>query len=197
MELIIKEPKDLKELKLLLQDYENIPNNFSVAVEINIFDKEKKWVFMRRGPGCKDGRFKLEGIGGGVEKYDTNFISALTREIKEEVGELAKIKIKKFLYARTEEVYDLNEKTNKFWIILSYIGILESGELQIKEKTKNLGYERYLINEIDKNELTDCAKSAYDKISSNWEEIDTVLEKFIKNKKRLIYILWKNFKKDV
>ena len=177
MELIIKEPKDLKELKLLLQDYENIPNNFSVAVEINIFDKEKNWVFMRRGPGCKDGRFKLEGIGGSVEKYDTNFISALTREIKEEVGEFAKIKIKKFLYARTEEVYDLNEKTNKFWIILSYIGILESGELQIKEKTKNLGYERYLINEIDKNELTDYAKSAYDKISSNWEEIDTLLEK--------------------
>lgn len=178
MELDINEPKDMKELKILLKDNKNIPDKFYVAVESNIFDKSNKWIFMRRGPGCKDGRFKLEGIGGGVEEKDNNFREALKRELGEEAGTNANILIKKFLYARTEEVYDLHQKVNKFWIILSYIGTLESGELEVKEKSKNLGYERYSINEIDTKELTDCAKSVYEKILNNWQEI----EKCIKNK---------------
>lgn len=150
-ELKIEEPKDMQELKEILKDNKTIPNKFYVAVESNIFDKDNKWIFMRRGPGCKDGRFKLEGIGGGVEETDNNFREALRREISEEAGDEAKIEIKRFLFARTEEVFDLHKKENKFWIILSYIGKLKSGELQIKEKTKNLGYERYAINEIDTN----------------------------------------------
>ena len=174
MELNIKEPKDIKELQLLLEN-NCIPSNFYVAVEINIFDKDNKWIFMRRGPGCKDGRFKLEGIGGGVEDTDTNFREALLREIKEEAGTEAQIIIKNFLFARTEKVYDLHKKEDKFWIILSYIGVLKSGNLQIMEKTKNLGYEKYNINEINTKELTDCAKSAYEKISNNWKELEKEL----------------------
>lgn len=175
MELNIKEPKDMKELKMLVRNNKDIPEIFYVAVESNLFSKDKKWIFMRRGSGCKDGRFKLEGIGGGVEDEDHSFIEALKREISEEAGTDANISIKKFLFARTEVVFDLHKKINKFWIILSYIGVLESGELQIKEKTKNLGYERYAINEIDTNELTDCAKSAYEKISNNWNKIEKLI----------------------
>ncbi len=176
MELDIKEPIDIFHLKLLLKDFKEIPENFYVAVEINIFDADKKWIFMRRGPACKDNRFKLEGVGGGVEDEDLNFVRALKREITEEVGTNANIIIKKFLYARTEVVYDLIEKVNKFWIILSYIGILKSGELQVMEKDKNLGYERYGINEIDVNELTSCAKSVYIKIKDEWNKIKKIID---------------------
>lgn len=176
MELNIREPKNMDDLKELIKGNGNIPEKFYVAVESNIFDKDNKWIFMRRGPGCKDGRLKLEGIGGGVEETDNNFRSALHREIEEESGKEATINIKKFLYARTEEVFDLHEKVNKFWIILSYIGTLEKGELKVMEENKNLGYERYSIDKINTNELTDCAKSAYAKISKDWEKIKEILE---------------------
>lgn len=176
MELKLEEPKDIKELEQIVKEIDIIPEKFYVAVEANIFDKDKKWIFMRRGPGCKDGRFKLEGIGGGVEKEDSNFREALKREISEESGNEAVINIRKFLYARTEEVFDLHKNINKFWIILSYIGVLESGELKVMEKDKNLGYERYSIDEIKKEELTQCAKSAYQKIRENWEELQNVID---------------------
>ncbi len=175
MELKIKEPKDMKDLKEMLKDNDSIPEKFYVAVEANIFSKDKKWILMRRGPGCKDGRLKLEGIGGGIEENDKNFIEGLKREISEEAGTDAKIDIRKFLFARTEEVFDLHKNINKFWIILSYVGVLENGELKVMEKNKNLGYEIYDINKIKIAELTQCANSAYKKIKENWEEIEKII----------------------
>lgn len=177
MELKIEEPKDMQELKELVKDIKQIPDNFYVAVESSIFDKDGKWILMRRGPGCKDGRFKLEGIGGGIEPTDLSFIDGLKREIQEEAGNKSKISIQKFLFARVEEVFDINANIKKVWIILSYIAILESGELEIMENDKNLGYERYNISEIDTNELTQCAKASYEKIKTEWENIRKLIVK--------------------
>ena len=50
MELKIREPKDMKELKELLKANSSIPEEYYVAVETNIFSKDKKWILMRRGP---------------------------------------------------------------------------------------------------------------------------------------------------
>lgn len=80
MELKIAEPKDMLELKEKIKEL-GLPEKFYVAVESNIFDENKNWVLMRRGPGCKDGRLKLEGVGGGIEETDSNFIQGLKREI--------------------------------------------------------------------------------------------------------------------
>lgn len=175
MELKIKEPKNLEELKEWIKDKQDIPEIFYVAVESSIFDKDNKWILMRRGHGCKDGRLKLEGIGGEIESSDKTFIEGLKREISEEAGDEAQINIRKFLYARTEKVFDLHANIDKVWIILSYVAVLESGELVIMEKDKNLGYERYEIDKININELTECAKSTYEKIKLNWEEIKTII----------------------
>lgn len=153
MELKITEPIDMLELKEKAKEL-GLPEKFYVAVEANIFDENKKWVLMRRGPGCKDGRLKLEGIGGGIEETDSSFIQGLKREIAEEAGIDAEIEIKGFLYARTEEIFDLHANVNKLWIILSYIAVLKGGEMKIIEPDKNLGYERFNIDEIDTNELT-------------------------------------------
>lgn len=174
MELQITEPRDMADLKEKIKGL-GLPDKFYVAVESNIFDENKKWVLMRRGPGCKDGRFKLEGIGGGIEETDTNFIEGLKREIAEEAGHDADIEIKGFLYARTEEVFDLHANINKLWIILSYIAVLKGGEMKIIEPDKNLGYERYNIEEIDTNELTQCANSAYQKIKENLEKVNSII----------------------
>lgn len=50
MELKIKEPKDMEELERALKSNYSIPEEFYVAVETNIFSKDKKWILMRRGP---------------------------------------------------------------------------------------------------------------------------------------------------
>ena len=117
----------------------------------------------------------LKELEGGVEKEDRNFKESLKREISEEAGTKANVDIRKFLFARTEEVFDLHKNINKFWIILSYIGVLESGELQVMEPSKNLGYETYSINEVDVKELTQCANSAFIKIKENWKEIENII----------------------
>lgn len=176
MELKIKEPKNMDDLRELIKDKQEIPENFYVAVESSIFDKDNKWILMRRGPGCKDGRFKLEGIGGGMEAGDATFVDGLKREISEEAGDKALIAVKKFLYARMEKVFDLHAKMEKVWVILSYIAVLEAGDLLVMEKDKNLGYERYEIDKVNPEELTDCAKSTYAKIKENWDEIKELIE---------------------
>ena len=176
MELEIKEPKNMDELREFIKDNQEIPEKFYVAVESSIFDKDKKWILMRRGPGCKDGRFKLEGIGGGIEATDTTFRDGLRREISEEAGDEAVINVKKFLYARTEKVFDLHANVEKVWIILSYVAVLEKGELLVMEKDKNLGYERYEMDKVNLEELTDCARSTYAKMKANWDVIKEVIE---------------------
>lgn len=175
MELNIKEPKDEKELIEMVSNMIEIPEKIYIAVEANIFSKDKKLIYHRRGPKCKTGRFKLEGIGGRVEESDLTFRDAIKREISEEVGSKANISIKKFLYARTEIVLDLEKNINKFWIIMSYIATLEDGELKVMEKEKNLGYERYRLEEIDINELSQPAKSSYEKIKENWDKIKLII----------------------
>ena len=70
MQLYIPEVKDMKELKEILKDNNNIAKDYKVAVIVYAFDKNNKIIFQRRGPGCRDERFKLETIGGRVKEDD-------------------------------------------------------------------------------------------------------------------------------
>lgn len=161
MELFSHEIRDMNELKEVLKNNKETPENYNVAVIAAVFDKENKLIMQRRGPKCRDERFKLEGIGGGVKNEDKDFRSALNREILEEAGEDAVIKIEKFITAIGESTLDLRENKEKYWILLLYKGILEEGKLKIMEPEKNLGFERYKIGELDENELSSAAKKLY------------------------------------
>lgn len=167
MELFSDEVKNMKELEQILQNKKGIPKEYKVAVIVFAFDKDKKLILQRRGPGCRDERFKLEGIGGGVKPTDPDFRSALHREIVEEVGENAQISIDTFITAIGEKTLDLRDNKEKYWILLAYKGTLQDGELEIAEPDKNLGYERYVLDEVDENELSVAAKNFY----KSWKKI--------------------------
>lgn len=161
MELFIQEVKDMKELKEVLKDNNEISKNYEVAVIVYAFDKDNKIIFQRRGPDCRDERLKLETIGGRVKENDIDFRKALKREIIEEVGTGADIEIDEFITATYATTFDNRYNKEQTWIYIVYKGILKSGELKIAEPNKCLGYERYKIGEVDENELSNGAKELY------------------------------------
>ena len=162
MELFSQEVKNFEELKERLKNQNQVPSEYKVAVIVFAFDEENRLILQRRGPECRDERFKLEGIGGGVKTTDVDFRSALQREIIEEVGSKANIKVQEFITAIGEKTFDLRENKENYWILLAYKGAFESGELQILEPTKNLGYERYKIGDVKEEELSSAMTKFYE-----------------------------------
>ncbi|MCI8308884.1 MAG: NUDIX hydrolase [Clostridia bacterium] len=171
MELFSKEINDMNELKEVLKANNNISKEYEVAVIAYVFDKENKIIFQRRGPGCRDEILKLETIGGRVKDCDINFRTALYREILEEVGSDANIEIEEFITSTYAKTFDLRSNKEQEWIYLVYKGNLKSGNIHITEPTKNLGYERYKIGEVDENELSNGAKELYNIVSKKYKSL--------------------------
>lgn len=171
MQLYIPEVKDMKELKEMLKDNNNISEEYKVAVIVYAFDENNRIIFQRRGPGCRDERFKLETIGGRVKENDIDFRTALNREIVEEVGTGADIEIGEFITATYATTFDDRYHKEQPWIYLAYKGISKSGQLKIAEPDKCLGYERYKIGEVDEKELSDGAKELYKIVSEKYNDL--------------------------
>lgn len=168
MELFSKEVRDMKELKDVLKNRSDILEGYKVAVIVYAFDRDNKIIFQRRGLGCRDERLKLETIGGKVQENDIDFRSALNREIVEEVGIGANVKINEFVTATYVKTFDERYNKEQSWIYLVYKGDLISGDLQIAEPDKSLGYERYKIGEVNENELSNGAKELYRIVSKKY-----------------------------
>ena len=168
MKLFYNEVKDMKELNEVLKTNENISKEYEVAVIVYAFDNDNKIIFQRRGPGCRDERLKLETIGGRVKSSDANFREALEREITEEVGTKANIELEEFVVSTYAKTFDDRYQKEQSWIYLVYKGKLKSGELEISEPTKCLGYERYKIGEVNEEELSNGAKELYKIVSEKY-----------------------------
>lgn len=168
MKLFSNEVKNMNELKEVLKNNSEISKEYEVAVIVYAFDKENKIVFQRRGLGCRDEQLKLETIGGRVKKSDMDFRTALQREIKEEVGIDANIKLEEFIVATYAKTFDVRNNKEQNWIYLVYKGNLNSGELKIAEPDKCLGYERYKIGEVNENELSKGARELYNIVSEKY-----------------------------
>lgn len=171
MQLYIPEVKDMKELKEMLKDNNNISEEYKVAVIVYAFDENNRIIFQRRGPGCRDERLKLETIGGRVKENDIDFRTALNREIVEEVGTEANIEIGEFITATYATTFDDRYHKEQPWIYLAYKGISKSGQLKIVEPDKCLGYERYKIGEVDEKELSNGAKELYKIVSEKYNDL--------------------------
>lgn len=171
MQLYIPEVKDMKELKEMLKDNNNISEDYKVAVIVYAFDKDNRIIFQRRGPGCRDERLKLETIGGRVKEDDIDFRTALNREIVEEVGTEVNIEIGEFITSTYATTFDNRYDKEQPWIYLVYKGTLKSGELAITEPDKCLGYERYKIGEVDEKELSNGAKELYKIVSEKYNHL--------------------------
>ena len=171
MQLYISEVKNMKELKEILKDNNIIAKDYKVAVIVYAFDENNKIIFQRRGPGCRDERFKLETIGGRVKEDDIDFRTALNREIIEEVGAEANIEIGEFITSTYATTFDNRYDKEQPWIYLVYKGTLKSGELTIAEPDKCLEYERYKIGEVDEKELSNGAKELYKIVSEKYSDL--------------------------
>jgi len=168
MKLFSQEVKDTKELQKVLQAHQEVEEEYKVAVILYAFDSQGRIIFQRRGPGCSDERMKLESIGGKVQADDPDFRSALQREITEEVGEKADISIDEFVVSTYAKTFDQKRNKEQAWVYLAYKGTLKSGELQITEPEKNLGYERYKKGELDEAELSKGARELYQFIKEKY-----------------------------
>lgn len=168
MKLFLDEVKNMRELKEKLNENDNIQQEYKVAVIVYAFDEDNRIIFQRRGPGCRDERFKLETIGGRVKEDDIDFRSALYREIVEEVGNEANIEIEEFITSTYAKTYDTRNNKEQAWVYLAYKGKLKSGELKIAEPDKCLGYEKYKIGKVDENELSNGAKELYKIVSEKY-----------------------------
>ncbi len=168
MKLFSQEVKDMNELNEVLKNNNEVSKDYEVAVIVYAFDSENKIVFQRRSLGCRDEQLKLETIGGRVKKSDINFRTALQREIAEEVGTDADIELEEFIVSTYAKTFDVRNNKEQDWIYLVYKGNLKSGELKIAEPNKCLGYERYKIGEVDKNELSNGARELYNIVSDKY-----------------------------
>lgn len=169
MRVLEEEVENRKELE---ETVENLPESYSIAAEALLFDRQMKWVLMKRGPECRDEVGKLEGIGGEVEDQDDSFREAVRREIEEEVGEKAGIEIVDFFEVR-KDVPDSGET----WLVVSFICILNSGELRVMEPGKNEGFHRVDVEEIDPGKLSSSAKSARESLLEGREKVESKLKK--------------------
>ena len=158
----------MKELEGILKNNNLVSKEYEVAVIVYAFDKENKIIFQRRVLGCRDEQLKLETIEGRVKNNDIDFRIALQREITQEVGTEANIKVEDFIIATYAKTYDTRYNKEQSWIYLVYKGSLESGQLEIAEPDKCLGYERYEIGEVDENELSNGAKELYRIVSEKY-----------------------------
>lgn len=175
MYLSKKSVRNIEELKKELSSIENIPSEYSIAVEGLIFSSNLEWILMKRGKGCRDEIGKLEGVGGRL-KNDNTFIEALQREIQEEVGENAEIIILSFFEIRKDTVWDVRLNKEKNWIIISFVCSYKNGELKIMEPTKNDGFFFKKLSDINVNELSSSSCSAYQSIIKRQNEIINILK---------------------
>lgn len=146
------EVRNVDELVAKLIDIDSL-KKIKVAVVCFIFNKQGQVILNRRGPGARDDVGKLQAVGGSVNKSDADFLSALKREILEETDN-NDIKISKFIGAYHDRKMDNETKEVVDWIILGYIGILESGSLINVEKNRSVDFETFSLNDINPEELS-------------------------------------------
>jgi len=127
-----------------------------------ITDKEGKIILQRRGPESRDENYMLEDIGGALEISDKNIREGLKREIKEEVGDIAKVVVDKFIggFLNTKHDNRIDEDIN--WLFMVYKCNYIDGELKIKEKGKCLGYEFIDRDELNRNDIALSTKYYWD-----------------------------------
>lgn len=103
MRLLDNEPQNRDELVMMLKNKPGMPDEYSIAVEGLVFNSNYEWILEHRGGKACDEVGKYEGIGGRFEN-DKSFREALEREIREEVGDDADIRILRFLEVKHDIV---------------------------------------------------------------------------------------------
>ena len=157
--LFTDEVKDMNELVQKLATLKIEFSKIKVAAVCFIFDKDNNLILHRRGPGARDAVGKVQAIGGSVNNDDVDFREALARELREEAGSQAVIRVDGFIGALLDGKVDRYSGEYIDWIILGYHGTLEGGELINSEPERCVGFEKAPLTGFAEEDLTDTAKT--------------------------------------
>ena len=170
MELNIKEPRDIEELRKVIKNMDSIPEDFVIRIENNIFSIDGKWLLRE-----KDGKFENINVLLGEDKGNKqSFRSELRKQIERFKGKWD-VDIKKLLYARLDNSDLPGEKP---CLTLSYLSVLETGNSADIERWKNAGFIWQDIGKVDRTQLTPDTSYTYGVIRQNEQEIQNLLRKY-------------------
>lgn len=125
-------------------------SNYKIGVIAHIIDKDGNILLQQRGVKSRDENGLYEDVGGKVDKDDTDYKSAIEREIKEEMGDDVNIKL-------TNPVgvwYVPKKDTN--WLFIVFKGTYLDGNIKIMEPDKCMGYKFFTYDEaVESNMLSE------------------------------------------
>lgn len=131
---------------------------YQYAVVTILKDKNDRFILQRRGRKARDEAGRLEEIGGAFEDSDITLDNAIKREIIEEVGSKATIRVGEVIGKFLNTKYDLRTNQVLNWLFVLYESFYEGGELEIAEPEKCDGYEFYTYDELPMNEMSESSK---------------------------------------
>ncbi len=150
-----REVIDSNDLKKYLSSKNIDLGDYSPAVITLFLDKNGKILLQRRGPKSRDEFGKLQDIGGEVESSDLTFRDALSREIREEVGNEVDYTINRLVGAALITKFNPRILKNVKWLFLLYECSYISGELKCNEDGKSIGYEWYTYDDLPLDEIAE------------------------------------------
>lgn len=122
-------------------------DNQRIGVIAHIEDKNGKILLQQREIKSRDENGLYEDVGGSVENSDVDFKSAIIREMQEEMGNDANIK----LFDSTSIYHCYKKNTN--WIFVIFKGEYIDGNINIMEPEKCLGYKFFTYDEAINSDL--------------------------------------------
>jgi len=176
MRLSNNEVNSIEELEQTVAASSAGRTRYSVAVEGLIFNDKLEWILLHRGGAARDEVGKFEGIGGRYEG-DVDFRTALIREIAEELGNDARVKIVGFVEVKHDRVMKEKEGkvTSEDWVILSFLCKHINGKLSVMEPEKNMGFKYVKDLQIDPAKLSSSAQQSLSSLRENWDKFRALL----------------------
>lgn len=127
--------------------------NQRLGVIVEIKDSNGKILLQQRGAKSRDENGFYECVGGSIENSDIDFKAAILREMQEEMGKEAIIKLKD-----TTDICHI-PKNDTNWVFVIFQGEYINGEIKIMEPEKCMGYKFFTYDEaINSNIVSEDCK---------------------------------------
>lgn len=116
--------------------------NRKIGVIAHIVDELGNILLQQRGMKSRDENGLYEDVGGRAEEYDSDFTSAIIREMAEEMGTEVNVEFEEPIGIYHVEKNDIN------WVFIIFYVKYIGGEIKIMEPDKCLGYKFFHYEEI-------------------------------------------------
>lgn len=173
MELNIREPENIEELRKMIKDIDSIPEDFSIRIENNIFSIDGNWLLQKNEDDLENINVLLKE--DEEDDNDTKNFRSEVRKTTEDFEGRMDVDIKKFLYARLDTSDLPGEKP---CLTLSYLSILETGNSADIERWKDAGFIWQDIRKVDRTQLTPDTSYTYGVIRQNEQKIQNLLRMY-------------------